>query len=61
MTLRLLEELKKNGIKQPAGIKIDANAGMGFKEEKPSMMMSGYNENSANMDLQDELGDKNLG
>lgn len=55
MTLRLLEELKKNGIKQPAGIKIDANAGVGFKEEKPSMMMSGYGDNfdkaDANMDL----------
>ena len=34
MTLRLLEELKKNGIKQPAGIKIDAAAGTGLKEEK---------------------------
>lgn len=34
MTLRLLEELKKNGIKQPTGIKIDQNAGTGLKEEK---------------------------
>ena len=34
MTLRLLEVLKANGIKQPAGIKIDAGAGTGLKEEK---------------------------
>lgn len=34
MTLRLLEELKKNGIKQPIGIKIDQAAGTGLKEDK---------------------------
>lgn len=34
MTLKLLEELKKNGIKQPTGIKVDNNAGNGLKEEK---------------------------
>jgi len=34
MTLRLLEVLKSNGIKQPSGMKIDANSGTGLKEEK---------------------------
>ena len=34
MTLRLLDILKQNGIKQPAGIKIDQGAGTGLKEEK---------------------------
>lgn len=34
MTLRLLEVLKLNGIKQPAGFKIDQGAGTGLKEEK---------------------------
>lgn len=34
MTLRLLEVLKQNGIKQPAGFKIDGAAGSGLKEEK---------------------------
>lgn len=34
MTLRLLEVLKQNGIKQPAGFKIDQGAGTGLKEEK---------------------------
>jgi hypothetical protein len=34
MTLRLLDVLKQNGIKQPAGFKIDNNAGTGLKEEK---------------------------
>lgn len=28
-----MEELKKHGIKQPAGIKISENAGSGLKEE----------------------------
>ena len=34
MSLRLLEILKQNGIKQPAGFKIDQNAGTGIKEDK---------------------------
>lgn len=34
MTLRLLDVLKANGIKQPAGYKIDGSAGTGLKEEK---------------------------
>ena len=34
MTLRLIEVLKKNGIKTPAGISVEAGAGTGLKEEK---------------------------
>lgn len=34
MSLRLLEILKQNGIKQPTGFKIDAEAGTGIKEDK---------------------------
>ncbi len=34
MTLRLLEVLKQNGIKQPAGFNIEGAAGTGLKEEK---------------------------
>lgn len=37
MTLRLLEVLKQNNIKTPAGFKIDASAGTGLKEEKNTM------------------------
>lgn len=34
MTLRLLDELKKHGIKSPAGIKVDMTAGTGLKEKE---------------------------
>ncbi len=34
MSLRLLDIMKQNGIKQPAGFKIDQNAGTGLKEDK---------------------------
>lgn len=34
MALRLLEMLKTNGIKAPAGFKIDQHAGTGFMEDK---------------------------
>lgn len=34
MTLRLLEVLKQNGIKQPGGFNIEGAAGTGLKEEK---------------------------
>lgn len=35
MTLRCLEVLKKHGINVPAGVKVDAAAGTGIKEDKP--------------------------
>lgn len=50
MTLRLLEELKKNGIKQPAGIKVDMNAGTGLREEK-KVNLDNLENMSANQDL----------
>lgn len=34
MSLRLLEILKQNGIKQPAGAKVDQIAGTGLREER---------------------------
>jgi len=34
MTLRCLEVLKKNGITAPTGVKVDAAAGTGIREEK---------------------------
>ena len=34
MTLRLMDELKKHGIKQPAGIKVDVTAGTGLREKE---------------------------
>lgn len=49
MTLRCLEELKKHGIKQPTGIKIDQNAGTGLREEK-----------ELNADVASVTGDKEL-
>lgn len=57
MTLRLLEILKANGIKQPAGYKIDANAGSGLKEEK---MAGGFDINNMSA-AQSQIGDENLG
>ena len=34
MTLKLMEELKKHGIKQPLGIKVDMNIATGMKEKE---------------------------
>ncbi len=49
MTLRLLEILKLNGIKQPAGFKIDGQAGSGLKEEKGTLGGFDINNMSANV------------
>lgn len=57
MTLRLLEILKANGIKQPAGYKIDSNAGSGLKEEKN---LGGFDINNMSA-AQSQIGDENLG
>lgn len=54
MTLRLLEVLKQNGIKQPAGFKIDQGAGTGLKEEKNPLGNFDINNMSA---AQSENGD----
>ena len=51
MTLRLLEILKQNGIKQPAGFKIDQGAGTGLKEEKAPLGGFDINNMSGQLDL----------
>lgn len=46
MALRLLEILKQNGIKQPAGFKIEQTAGTGFKEDRGENAIYDINEMS---------------
>jgi hypothetical protein len=62
MTLRLLEVLKLNNIKAPVGIKVDAAAGSGLKEEKGGAFdINNMSANASQKGDQDENKEGDLG
>ena len=66
MTLRLLELMKQNGIKTPAGFKIDAEAGSGLKEVKTGAIfdinnMSAAVSQNGDQTAENKEGDGDLG